>query len=55
MTNWDAATLASLWCPKCQASNRPGATIIEVDKLAAVCHVCAHVGPLETFIPKPPA
>jgi transcription elongation factor Elf1 len=29
-------------CPKCKAANRPGATIIEVEKGVAVCGVCGH-------------
>jgi hypothetical protein len=39
----------TLRCPKCGASNRPGATYIEIDKggTQAYCIVCAH-----TFHPK---
>lgn len=39
-SNWIKAV--DLICPKCQAQNRPNATIIEVDGETAVCCVCSH-------------
>lgn len=50
-SNWSQATrnyvqrvIEALVCPKCGASNRPGATIVEYDPSLeqAVCGVCAH-------------
>jgi hypothetical protein len=54
MTSFHAALQASLSCPKCGASNRPGATIIELsdDRLVACCAVCARYGPITNFLPK---
>jgi transcription elongation factor Elf1 len=42
-SNWARATkFVTLRCPKCDAMNRPGATIIDVQQGTAVCGVCAH-------------
>ena len=44
----------NLVCPKCGASNRPGARIVELETDgAAVCGVCAHGWRVDLRGPKP--
>lgn len=53
MGNYEDALRASLTCPKCGATNRPGATIVEIlQGFLAFCMVCSHKGSIETFRPK---
>jgi hypothetical protein len=45
---------SSLRCPKCPATNRPGATYVELSEngTRAYCSVCSASGPTEQFQPK---
>ena len=51
---WHAEIEQRLACPRCPASNRPGATYIELsqDLQRAFCCVCSHEGPLREFQPE---
>lgn len=45
--------LSELVCPRCQAANRPGATVVKLEEHGrACCIVCSFEGLLEKFAPK---